>query len=83
MTTTIQVVQDLKVGKYVVIDGTRCEVEHTSFTPAITQKLALTELVGAMSQELMERNIIKRDDTGSFFWVESGEPLIEETEYQD
>lgn len=83
MTTTIQVVENLTIGKHVNIDGKRCEVERTSFVPAISQKMAFEELVKVMSGELLERNIIGQDTTGAFYWIDSGEPLIPEVEYHD
>ncbi|KAB0482375.1 hypothetical protein F7Q91_02930 [Vibrio chagasii] len=83
MATTIQVVENLRVGKNVTIDGQRCEVERTSFSQAISQKMAFEELNKVMADELLERKIIGRDKTGVFYWVESGEPLAPEVEYQN
>lgn len=83
MTTTIQVVDNLQIGKYVTIDGKRCEVERTSFTPAISQKMSFEELIKVMSDELLKQNIIGKDDAGAFYWIETGEPLIPELDYQD
>lgn len=83
MTTTIQVVENLRVGKHVTIDGQRCEVERTSFSQAISQKMAFEELNKIMAAELLERKVIEQDKTGVFYWVESGEPLVPEVEYQD
>lgn len=83
MATTLQIVENLRTDKYVTIDGKRCEVERVCFSQAISQKMALEELVKVMSDDLLERKVISRDKTGTFYWVESGEPLIPETEYQD
>ncbi len=83
MATTIQVVENLRVGRYIVIEGQRCEVERSSFSKAIDQKFALEELVLVMSEELQNRGIIKKDQAGTFFWTDSGEPLIQEDQYED
>lgn len=83
MTTTIQVVDNLRVGKYVTIDGIRCEVERTSFAPAISQKMSFEELIKVMSDELLKQKIIGKDDEGAFYWIETGDPLVPELDYQD
>lgn len=83
MATTIQVVENIQVGKYIDIAGKRCEVEAISFSQAITEKCTLEELVTAMSEELIEREIIGKDQAGSFYWTESGEPLVPDEQYED
>lgn len=71
MATTIQVVENLTVGKFIEIEGQRCEVEAISFTPAITENAHLEELLDAMSDELISLNLIDRDEAGNFFWKET------------
>ncbi|HIF9337805.1 hypothetical protein [Photobacterium damselae] len=83
MATTIQIVENLRIGRYIEVDGQRCEVERSSFSKAIDRKLALEELVLVMSTELLERKVIAKDQAGVFFWVETGEPLIPEDEFED
>ncbi len=83
MATTIQVVENLRVGRYIEVDGQRCEVERSSFSKAIDRSFTLEELVSVMSEELLKRDVIARDQAGTFFWKESGEPLIPESEFED
>lgn len=83
MATTIQVVENLQIGKYIEIGGKRCEVEAVSFSQAITEKFTLEELMIAMSEELIEREIIRKDQAGSFYWIESGEPLVPDEPFED
>lgn len=83
MATTIQLADNLSVGKYIEVEGKSCEVEAFSFTQALTQKAMLEEHVNVMSQELIERDIIGRREDGTYYWCESGEVLIPEEEYQD
>ena len=83
MATTIQLTENLSVGKYLEVEGQRCEVEAVSFSQALTQKSALEELVAVMSEELVEQEIIGKDQAGSFYWKASGEPLIPEEDYED
>lgn len=83
MATTIQVVEDLELSKFVSINGKRCEVESFSFSAAISQKNALEELVSVMAEELIENNVISKDDLGTYYWAETGEPLIPEQPYED
>ncbi|WP_274882425.1 hypothetical protein [Vibrio harveyi] len=40
MATTIQITEDIEVGRFIDIAGQRCEVEAISFSPAITEKNA-------------------------------------------
>lgn len=82
MATTIQVVENLRVGKFIEIEGKRCEVEMASFSQALTEKAVQDELFKVMKDELIDRGIIK-EDVGQLYWCESGEPLIAEEEYED
>ncbi len=83
MATTIQVTENLSVGKYIEVEGKRCEVEMVSFSQALTQKSALEELVNVMSEELIEQDIIGKRDDGSYYWRASGEALIADEDYED
>ncbi len=82
MATTIQITENIRIGRYIEIDGKRCEVERSSFSKAIDQKFTLEELVDVMSKELIRREVIKADN-GSYYWVETGEPLIEPQDWED
>ncbi|GHX29980.1 TPA: hypothetical protein AB5C23_001254 [Vibrio cholerae] len=83
MATTIQVVENLTIGKFIEIEGKRCEVEAISFTPAITENARLEELLDAMSDELISLNLIDRDEAGNFYWTETGESLVQDEPYED
>ncbi|MGR5365929.1 hypothetical protein [Photobacterium damselae] len=83
MATTIQLVENLTVGKFVEVDGMRCEVEAVSFSQSITESAAQEELLDVMKAELLKRNIIDCDQSGIYFWVESGENLIPDQDYGD
>ncbi len=83
MATTIQVVENLTVGKFIEIEGQRCEVEAFSFSPSITENARLEELLAAMSDELISLNLIDRDVVGNFFWTETGESLVQDEPYDD
>ncbi|SHO54367.1 hypothetical protein [Vibrio quintilis] len=75
MTTTIQISEDIRVGRQIEIDGSLCNVEAISFTPAIEEKSKLEQLIEVMSEELIEQETIGKRDDGSFYWRASGEPL--------
>lgn len=83
MATTIQVVENIRVGRYIDIGGQRCEVEAISFTPAITEKASHEALLEVMKSELLNLKIIDIDQGGQYYWKESGEHLVPDTEYQD
>ncbi len=83
MATTIQVVEDLTISKFIEIEGQRCEVEAFSFTPAITENARLEELLVAMSDELISLSLIARDESGNFYWRETGELLVQDEPYDD
>ncbi len=83
MATTIQVVENLNVGKFIEIEGKRCEVEAASFSQALTEKASMEELFQIMSEELIDQKIITKGQDGQFYWCESGEPLVSEEDYED
>ncbi|PSV01025.1 hypothetical protein [Photobacterium kishitanii] len=83
MATTIQIVENLQVGKYVEIDGKHCEVEAVSRSLAITEKSIYKDLFEVMSNELLSREIVTKDRTGTFYWTKNNKPLIVEDWYED
>lgn len=83
MATTIQLTENLNVGKYIEVEGKRCEVEAVSFSQALTQKSAFEELIKVMSEELIEQEIIGKRKDGTYYWRESGEALIPDEDYLD
>ncbi len=83
MATTIQVVEDLTVGRFFEIEGQRCEVEAISFSPAITEKASQEELLKAMRAELLSLKLIAVDQCGEYFWTETGEYLVPDEDYDD
>lgn len=83
MATTIQVTENLSVGRYIEIEGKRCEVEVVSFSGALTKKASMEELLAVMTEELIERDIIAKGDDGSLYWKESGEPLVPHEDWED
>lgn len=83
MATTVQLTENLRVGKYLEVEGKRCEVEAISFTPALTNKAMLEELVSVMAQELIEQDVINKREDGAYYWRASGENLIPDEDYQD
>ncbi len=83
MATTIQVVENLRVGRYVEIDGVRCEVEAVSFCQAITNSQATEELLEVMAAELMARGVIEKEADGRYFYCEDGSPLIADDDFED
>ena len=82
MATTVQVVENLTVGKFINIEGKRCEVEAISFSQAITKNQGLEELLEVMSDDLITRGVINKKD-GQYYWSEDGEPLIAEEDFED
>ncbi|HFQ5115452.1 TPA: hypothetical protein ACGU7D_004261 [Vibrio vulnificus] len=82
MATTIQIAENLRLGKYIEIAGRHCEIEEVSFTQALTRKKSLEELMEVMSSALISRGIIK-EERGSYYWIENGEPLIPEEDFED
>jgi len=81
MATTIQVVENLSVGKFINIEGKRCEVETISFSQAITEKQGLERLLEFISDELITRGIINKKD-GQYYWNDDGKPLIAEEDFE-
>ncbi|HAS6258254.1 hypothetical protein [Vibrio vulnificus] len=82
MATTIQVVEDLTVGKFIDIEGKRCEVEAFSFSQALTEKMAQDEIFQVMKNYLIEEKIIT-DKNGQLYWCDSDESLLPEEDYED
>ncbi|OEF61221.1 hypothetical protein A1OW_20330 [Enterovibrio norvegicus] len=83
MATTIQVVENLKVGRYVNIDGKRCEVERVSFSMAICEKMAFEEMFTVLSAEMHSRGLIKKGDDDNWYWSDSGEPIVPHEDWED
>ncbi|HCG7597288.1 TPA: hypothetical protein NJ434_004020 [Vibrio parahaemolyticus] len=83
MATTIQVVEDIPVGRFIEIEGKRCEVEAISFSQALTEKASQEELLKVMTEELLEQGLIAVDQVGAYYWKESGEYLIADSDYDD
>lgn len=83
MATTIQVAENVEVGKYVDINGTRCEVEAVTNELTITQSRAKEDLILAMASTLLVMNVIRKDKNGQYYFVESGNPLVPEVAYTD
>lgn len=83
MATTIQVVENLRIGKFVKIDGKSCEVESISFSQALTEKAALEALIEAMAEELKEQDVIGIGQNGQYYWRATGEPLVPDEDFED
>ncbi|EKA7348924.1 hypothetical protein [Vibrio vulnificus] len=83
MSTTIQVVENVTVKRFVTIDGQRCEVERASFSKAIDEKMAYEELFVALIQEVHKRGLVKQGDDDQWFWVDSGEPIVPQQDWED
>ena len=83
MATTIQVVEKLTVGRFVTIDGQRCEVERASFSKAIDEKMAYEELFAALIHEVHKRGLVKQGDDEQWQWVDSGEPIVPQQDWED
>lgn len=78
MATTIQVVENIQVGRFIDINGTRCEVEAISFNTAITNGNTNEELMRTMASLLIERDIIKVNSSGQYVFSENDQPLIQD-----
>lgn len=83
MATTIQVVENVTIEKYVDINGVRCEVEAVTNELTITQSRANEELLRAMASTLLMMNVIQKREDGQYYFVESGKPLVPEFAYMD
>ncbi|EKO3414745.1 hypothetical protein N2V14_004097 [Vibrio fluvialis] len=83
MATTLQLVENVRTGRFVTIDGQRCEVERASFTKAIDEKIASEELFTAMIQGAHNRGLINQDDDRQWCWVDTGKPLVSSEDWED
>ncbi len=83
MATTIQVVDNLSVGRYIEIGGQRCEVEAVSFSQAITNGQANEAMMNAMANELIELKVIRKGEDGQYYFCEDGAPLVEDEDFED
>lgn len=82
MSTTIQVKEDLTVSGKANINGIDCTVEKVAFDDGLTKASKLEQLVEAMAAELISQDIVRKDGSGDFYWTNSGELLVETTEYK-
>ncbi|HHY0551900.1 TPA: hypothetical protein ACVU5P_004219 [Vibrio parahaemolyticus] len=82
MATTIQVTENLRIGKYVEINGKRCEVEKVSFTQALTVKDGLEELFNALTERLIDDGVVKVVNS-QYFWCDNDEPVVSDELYSD
>ncbi|CAH7152361.1 hypothetical protein [Vibrio alginolyticus] len=55
--TTIQIVEDISVGRFIDIEGKRFEVEAISISQAITVKASQEGLLEVMKTALQERDL--------------------------
>ncbi|GAA03209.1 hypothetical protein [Photobacterium leiognathi] len=83
MPTTLVVEEKLEVSCSMVIEGQVCAVERAGFYDAIGERNMLQSLVAVMSAELIERGIISRSENGTYQWVNTEEPLIEDERWMD
>ncbi|HBI3715633.1 TPA: hypothetical protein K4M41_004450 [Vibrio parahaemolyticus] len=83
MATTIQVVENLQVGRFVNIDGQRCEVERVSFSMAICEKMAFEEMFIVLSKEMSKRGLISQGDDNNWYWTDTGEPIVPVEDWED
>ncbi|WJT09266.1 hypothetical protein [Vibrio harveyi] len=83
MATTIQITEDIEVGRFIDIAGQRCEVEAISFSPAITEKNAQEEVLKSLTERLLEEQVIEVDHMGQLFWKESGTPVVSDEPWDD
>lgn len=82
MTTTIQIAEDIEVGRFIDIAGQRCEVEAISFSPAITERNAQEEVLKSLTERLLEEQVIEVDHMGKLFWKECGTPVVSDETWE-
>ncbi|PSV00658.1 hypothetical protein [Photobacterium kishitanii] len=83
MSTTIQIAEDLSVGRFIEIKGQRYTVESVSFTKALTKNNNQEALLEVMKNELIERGAIDTDQAGQCFWMETGKYLVPENDLDE